>query len=661
MSDTTWATASATTLLFGKNAPAKLTKSDVGSIHGLPIDARSVCDFYGASFGGCQNVQEASSVHMKLFNYYREQLKRISLWPSNGVSAKKDVHAKEEPDAGSSRTSAVKMEIEEEGAMMETIRFRALGILTHAQGVVGDNGLLPWELHVVHRIDDEEDYTAAFVALEKAGFETKTKEAIPSLWLKTVAANVAEPEFPNPLERTDEEGEKNDGSCLSLYTKMVSEFTGVYTGMAVGIVGEPCKRSTNGVITAVLVQELHTPHFPVLPWGKGLAVSRSVAIPKHRPIAARIHFCSGPFPRYSSQVMPLLLQVLHQALERQADVLIIGGPLIPSLPENEREALSSTTFSECVEGYAIQLEEAVSGYYKNRPSVPQLKVIFVSHRCDVTQIPVLPTVKYAIPDDTHVMVRSNPCRISIAGVHVSVCNEDILARAQPAMIERWPTPTLHLRRVVETLVQSRCFSPIFRLPSPTIDLKHFEQLQLAYCPPPHDDVPEPLVLRNSQSSDFELSWETMRNLAVLSWTGAGSEKLYASPAEKRVKIEQADPDDTTIRSEYEKDVMQRLEQMEYMPHVVLLPSTLPAFAFTTHRGINSGSQNEEIVMESSYRDTENSSGVLMVNQELWSHRSASTYDLRVAEISILDAVDVLKQGATPSNTACELLHFYKTP
>lgn len=45
-----------------------------------------------------------------------------------------------------------------------------------------------------------------------------------------------------------------------------------------------------------------------------------------RSAPMRIHFCSGPFPRRDTHA--LLRIVVTQALTREADLLVIGGPLI---------------------------------------------------------------------------------------------------------------------------------------------------------------------------------------------------------------------------------------------------------------------------------------------------------------------------------------------
>lgn len=766
-----WHTASACSLLFGTEAPTTLY-SERGEDSSVEVEVRSVCDFYRTTFGGCQTVSRPS-VRTALVTYYKQQFRHITLSPyvkketskidqGEGDSLDKTYvvkkeDEKEEEEEGMRHSSLVQHGstvggIEENKNLGVTVdnRLRMMGILTKVHGSVGDEALLPWELHVIHYPDEENEYSSALAALSSSSISRNGRDSLGSTrkgevpvlldlvgsgggngFCFGVGGNVVSPMFPS-VQGDDadgvEEEHEPDGRCLALYPKLIPAFTGVYTGMAIGVVGEPCGRSKTGVLTALLVHELVFPSPPLLPWRiastsspcpnflpasvESLTNPSSFVDQNMNPLtspmttssstllkpnssflsnAARVHFCCGPFPADRHQVMALLLQVLHQALKRGANLLIIGGPFVSEAAVGAHDAstLSSSTFSEYIEGYAIFLEEEITRYYsthRNVPSSRELRVVFLPHRLDVTQIPVLPTVKFSIPDDKHVWMRSNPCRISVDGVHIGVCNEDVIGMMQTRMVEKWPVAQHHLRRVVETLVRSRTYAPIFQFPAPEVDLKHWKKLQLDWNPLGNEGGDLSSIMTSS-ANDRNSSWNLVENeLNKISPT----EKAEMAPEMKEESEEEDEESHPpplgkfktegvedkkkqkqfSVQSSVNKSVLSSRssdavtairDKIEFMPHILLLPSSRPAFAIVTHRGVLDPARPEVVVPESEVEDITKSTGILVVNQEVWSTRSARKYELRTAEISIHDTFSVVKNGVTPENTSCELLHVFDLP
>eukprot|EP00796_Vickermania_ingenoplastis_P013264 gene13264-9107_t len=634
--------------LHGGEVPVKIKKNE-DVLKEVPIEARSVVDFRTATFCGCQDTQAAPSVQRILFQYYQEQFSRIALWghlqrsPMDGVEADTE-HGetkREEEEEG----VRVKTEPVEDRARTSGAIHRAYGILTEAQGTVGDAATVPWELHTITHINDEEDYAAAFTAMRR-----HVPPGPLASWLHLVAdggtrsrADDSDDDL-NPL--LPEKSVDTDTRRLYLYTKQLQQFTGVYPGMAVGVAGEPCQRSSKGALTGIIVRELFTPHPPVLPWGqpcRGLPAlqwrGRSPSISS----AARIHFCSGPFPR--AELLPLLQEVVLQALRREADLLVIGGPLVPPFGDAGKAELATLgrTFPEVLEGYTQWIEDTLEAHYASRPNVPHLKIVLVSHRDDVTQIPVVPTTMYPMADGVDLWTRSNPCRVSIGGVHLSVCNEDVVGAMQREMLERWPTAEGNLRRVVEAVVQSRCLMPIFHLPSPHVDLKQWDKLGLGYVPeaPATPSLPE---AEQTTSSPFSFAMDPF------DWQEDEAGAEGSEPSTKRLKSE---PLPRAVA-----ELLHR--KTEFMPHIVFLPSTRPAFGLLTHRGVVDPTTCT-VQPESGLDDTRHANGILVVNPEIWSDRSRrKTFDLRVAEISVLNTASVKQHGVTESNTSCALLHLYRS-
>lgn len=324
------------------------------------------------------------------------------------------------------------------------------------------------------------------------------------------------------------------GDCLLLYTRLAAPFTGVYPGMALGIAGEPFQRSAHGVLTGVMVHRFFLPHDPILPWTlhRGLMTQQPPPHDRRRVVKAegsrtpvhmkraapltcssssaapsplRIHFCSGPFfPR--ADIPAVLRSAIVHAIHRDADLLVIGGPLIRSFDESEKSLLPTlgATFAELLDFYMDTMEETLESYdaaamhtshsavnhgtngMSSLPARKRVKILLVPHRDDVTQMPVLPTAMYALKDTPDIIVRSSPCRVAVAGVHVGVCNEDVVTAMQSALVERGQTGNhgseARVRRAVRALVRSRVYCPLFRLPARHVDVRHWGQLYLDYAP-----------------------------------------------------------------------------------------------------------------------------------------------------------------------------------
>lgn len=618
MATATWNVAAATSLLYGSEPPSRLAKG-----HAVPIEARSVVDFNSVTYAGLQDLS-TPSVQQQLITYYRHQVRLIQ------KSAGMEVGAKEETD------------VKDDTAKSSVEQVRVIGILTSVSDpseLSGSGMQSPWGLHVIREIDADNDYIAAMVELKSS---EEYKSALLPLTMETSSENVNEP---NLLR--DQQSEASEGFRVSLYLKFAKKFSGIYTGMVIGVVGECFQKSISGAMTSILVKELVNPPCPLVPWGIPSPPPSQATVETNRsdqqpPIGtvrqARVHFCCGPFPQ--TDMSPLLRLVIETALQRGAEVVIIGGPLVrPFNNDLERHlALLPGTFSDMIDSYIDAVEEVLNEYYSMNTSARRLKVVFVSHKDDVTQIPVLPTSIYAVPDGDDFVVRSNPCRISIGGVHIGVFNDDSISPLQAAMVERWPQTEGNLRRVVEALVQSRCYTPLFGFPSPHVDLKLWDQLRLAYLP----------ASKPSDSAEAISSWESGARV-VDPASSANDAAAAESRPSQRIKTEE-NQEDIDIHP-------QQLAATEPLPHIIFMPSIRPAFAVATHRGIVNPATGT-IHPECDLDDFSKTSGPFVINQQIWSQRLSRTFEMRVAELSILDIDHVLQHGVSAEHVSCGLLHIY---
>lgn len=718
-----WKAAANLNLLLGlEHPPARLEKPllmpqqrSAGSSGLVTVEARNTANFRSSSYCGLQD-KSAPTIRRHVIDYYKQMLHRVPLW--RGL-------AKTQQE-GSCRGTVVKTELEDDvdadgmvplpgGApvVSDGLLFRAVGILTQLQDVSAVSAATqqaPWEFYLVRDMDDDECYVRALQALGQAdrtadasfallqdashaGFCARTSGRLASSTARSSTAVAATSAIDEAGEETlgraaeaDEEAAARDGTRLSLYTRQASWFTGLHPGMAVGIIGDPFQRSARGVLTGVLVREFVLPSRPTLPWrvdrpllsAAVTSTSGAGAVADGSDGGVRIHFCSGPFPR--RDVSGLLRAVTSQALHRGADVLIIGGPFIlPFASDFERELLPSlgATFNEVMESFVDTLEETLKNYYSTRPLLPHMKVLLVSHRGDVTQIPVLPTTMYAIADTDDILIRSNPCRLSVNGVHISVCNEDVVGDMRDRMVEQWPTADGSLRRVVEALVNGRLYVPLYSLPVATADLKHLPHLRMDYVPSQNELLeikPAAAALASSTATKGDRRGNADGSDATTSTSGASSSRGWEtvfSVAEqpstdmaawlqhkvKRAKLEDAAGDNeegdaaSAPGGPVTPSTPTASSKTEYLPHIMFLPSTRPQFATVTH-------QSEE-VDGADIDSAESASGVLVVNQEVWSTRSSPKFELRVAEVTIPNTDLVLRRGATSTNgVTCGVLHIY---
>ena len=767
-----WRVAANLYLLLGsEHPPARVEKpllTPQERAHGCPsivrVEARNTANFRSSSYCGLQD-KSTLTVRKNVVAYYRDMLQRIQLWHST-VNKKETAYADQSPivkpeprdDDGEAEEEGEKAVVDDlspsahtPSTAVSTPLFRAVGILTQVQETSTASTAAaqqaPWEFYVVCDLDDDGCYvralqamteqsttTGPFMLLQETNNDNNNSSARGRLCDKASVANVgaAGEETTSTKAAADEEAAAQDGTRLSLYTRQVSQFTGLYPGMAVGIIGEPFQRTARGVLTGVLVRDFVLPARPMLPWRVDRPLPSSAVIATSYPHSsesgggARIHFCSGPFPR--RDVAGLLRTVTQQALHRGADVLIIGGPFIPPFTnEFERGLLPSlgATFNEMLDTFVDTLEETLKNYYATRPLLPHMKVLLVSHRGDVTQVPVLPTTMYAIADTEDILVRSNPCRLSVNGVHVSVCNEDVVGAMRERMVERWPTAEGSLRRVVEALVDGRLYTPLYHFPVTSIDMKHLPQLRMDYVPPRNEllDI-EPTTTtasatattvavsahggatqkrlrgdnddedtnnggdRTVQSSSAR-SWDALLQLTFRGRSNSNGDAALKSKV-KQTKAEPKEEEEeeeersgaahlsraalsvsaqvdgsrngngSTSSSNGPGGSVVKLESSltaavvsneEFMPHIMFLPSTRPHFAVVTH-------QSEE-VDGPDLDNTASATGVLVVNQEVWSTRSSPKFQLRVAEVTIPNTELVLHRGATAANgVTCGVLHIY---
>lgn len=710
-----WKAAANLNLLLGlEHPPARLEKPllltrpglDAGALAAAQegvarVEARNTANFRTTSYCGVQ-LYEAPRVRRALLQYYREMLRRIPLWQSGPTSStafsaaaqrgngelaiKRERGESDEEDSEQApgqqpnevahgNPAEAQRAASATSSSLPGTTFRAVGILTQTTDptAIGEELLVPWEFYAIADLEDETSFLAAFKAMTRevstsfgsgdtANAAKSNEEGRLSRGPQTTTVGGDAPRIEEDTSRPGDEGQR-----LSLYTRLTDAFTGVYAGMAIGVIGEPFQRTIKGQLTGVLVRQLLLPSRPMLPW----RVDRPLPHPGTPPQATRIHFCSGPFPR--RDIAALLRTVTTQALHRGADVLIIGGPLIKPFEDFEKEVLPSlgATFAEVLDSFVDELETTLEGYYATRPKVPHMKIVLVAHRDDVTQVPVLPTTMYALEDTADILVRSNPCRIAINGVHVGVCNEDIVGQMRDRMVERWPTAEGSLRRVVEAIVASRMYAPLFSLPAEQLDMNHMQQLRLDYVPPANEllelqsrsEVASGSPAKESSAASVggsevtevtDKNWSALLDLNELHNAAAGdavkadAEALKQEP--KRIKLEGG------AEASAPSSFTSSTSELECMPHLLFLPSTRPQFAVVTHRGVRRGSAVED---ESSLDDVNAASGVMVVNQEVWSRRTSPKFELRVAEVTMTNTQLVVHHGASAANgVACGVLHVF---
>ncbi|KEG15397.1 DNA polymerase alpha subunit B [Trypanosoma grayi] len=641
-----WKPAANLDLLLGTgHPPARISRdpeTSLANADGAGVCARDTVSFKDTLYCNRQDSGYAGT-RQRLAEYYRLMFSKIPLWEESALGSETKVEGVE--------STVIKSEVVDEaisipGNNTEMSSFRALGILTQTSSpsAIGEELLLPWEFFPIMDIADDEAYIEPIKAL--------TKEAAPANGLLHVEAenegdettagdSSAVAAAAAGVVAPDTAFNSHNVQRLSLYTRLVKQFTGVYPGMAVGIVGEPFRRSSSGALTAILVRNFVLPVYPEFPWSVERPLSSLPLLPS--PIPTRVHFCSGPFPR--RDIPPILSAVTLNALLRGADLLIIGGPLVKEFEEFEKDLMATvqTTFDELLGTYMDTIEETMENYYavNSNPRVRhRLKVVLVAHKDDVTQIPVIPTTMYGLQDGQDVWVRSNPCRIAVNGIHFGVCNENVVGDMRDRMVERWPTQTGSLRRVVEALVQSRLYAPIYELPAVKHDIKHLNALRMDY-------VPEAGATLEDSSQPAVLTWDSLS-----SFVPAKEEQIDDVKQEtKRIKRDDGEPSHLLQSTTTDES------SAEWFPHVMFLPSTRPRFVVVTHRSVRdaaTSTRRDEWELD----DTTAASGVMVINQEVWNRRSSQKFELRVAEVTIPNSEQVMRHGASEANgVACGVIHF----
>ncbi|KAH8603349.1 putative DNA polymerase alpha epsilon subunit B [Trypanosoma vivax] len=639
-----WRAAANLDLLLGaEHPPARITRDRTVVLttpEGVAVDARNTVKFKDTLYCNRQDYKHSGTRH-RLAEYYRHMFSKIFLWePMHDVGEGK----KEESDS-----QVAKQELPDDATpaapVGEETLYRAVGIITQmcSPGAMEDELLLPWEFFPISNVDDDEAYAVPLCALTRqttqmSGLLRIDAENEEERGDGARAGAVAIGDVPAVH---DESSGYPDALRLSLYTRLVQAFTGLYPGMAVGVVGEPFKRSSSGVLTALLVRRFVLPIQPSFPWD----IHRPLPQPANAsPVPTRVHFCSGPFPR--REIHQLLRSVTLCALQRGADLLVIGGPLVKEFEDFERDFMTTLqrTFDELLSSYVDTIEETMENYYATQENLlvrRHLKVVLVSHREDVTQIPAIPSTMYGLESADDVWVRSNPCRISVHGIHFGVCNEDVVSDMRERMVERWPTESGSLRRVVEALVRSRLYATVYELPAVKHDLRHLHVLRMDFVPQ-HDDDSHEIDLKDDSAA--WASWNAVR------LSSDASRRLEYVPDDslkretKRIKHEKNDAEE---QWPYTFDSNLCKPAVEWMPHVMFLPSTRPRFAVVTH-------QHNETNLD----DVANASGVLVINQEVWSRRAGPRFQLRVVEVTVLDSERVVHHGASEATgVSCGVIHF----
>lgn len=487
----------------------------------LPTAVDSVVPFRGTSYMNRQGGETARNAY---FSYVRKMIALIDVPPPSGS--------------------------DDDGAM------RMVGVVTslndpHSLDAVSRNA--PWEFyHITDPSDDDQ-----LVPIIEALSATR----------------------PDITAGLDERGGYVPGRT-SLFCGKVTHFSGMFPGAVVGVVGTPCRRDMEGRLTSVLVSELIQPRRLLPKWlnaPKGLDAQRTPAAQRQ---AARIMYLSGPFPRRA--LLDILTSAIENAVQRQATLLIIGGPILVTFDESDDGVVMSLskTFADQLEDVVTALETHLSTIAATNPQAKALKIVMVPSLDDVTQIPVLPQLQYGIDidDASPIMMGTNPCRIVHHGITIGVLQHDVVSEMRERMIERMQgREEGSLQRVVETILASRLYTPMFEVPSRIVDAQH---------------------------------------LSALSIVGPSGKSVALVNSEEDTRSDNQSP-------------MKHTTGYDDVPHLIFLPSAKPQFAFAARTA------NGE--------DT--SSGPMVVNPMVWNHRNKrQTHFLNMVEVTIPDPVLASRLG-----------------
>ena len=501
----------------------------------------------------------------------------------------------------------------------------------HDPHAVGDQLLLPWEFHRIDNLDDEVELdmaVKALIALRLSGGDGGNSTATSAVNQQVAAAArgvdvVDDAEDDSPLFLMNPHR-------LSLYTRLVTRFTGVYPASVICVKGTSFKRNRAGHVTALMVRQIYNPRRPEYPWeGSSGGIPRSMipAISRQgRDGGARVQFCTGPFIR--KELVRLAAALVRQATVRGVNVVIVGGPLVQEYNAAELQTMQTLTanvgsFTEELEAFVDSLERALAAH-KNTTT----RFVLVPSVNDVMTFPIVPQPCFAlqtgdVPIDAPVQedeeaddgggsvetwgsagiveavesiqVASNPCEILIRTaasgtsgddgngcVRFGVTTFDSVSLIREEMVERFPDGSGNsLHRVAETVLNSRLYVPIVSCPSPNHELAQLDKVAL-----------ERPCKRNTAATEGDHD-------------GVSSEKtgsLVSCP-----------------------------------PHVLFMPSIRPAFAVVSHTA------NQDL-------SDPHGRGTLLINQCQYSTRLLPTpANVKLAEVTLTSIRAVALGGATAQN------------
>lgn len=268
-----------------------------------------------------------------------------------------------------------------------------------------------------------------------------------------------------------QDGEKRD-SCgnpiVSAYTKRITRFTGLHPGCIVSICGEVIRMDA-GRPSSILVNSIATPAPPIFPWTP-LPVGSELPVEYAVGESLRIHFVSGPFP--PEDVAGIVSSVVITAVARCADLLIIGGPLVPEVT-GAALAHADSYFDELFKLDSIIHETLERGKNINT------RVVLVPATEDANATPVLPQGPLPLADSASILLPGNPCQLLINGqIRIGVCCHDVVSMMRDVVVDRGVPIEGSLGRVVDSIIASRLYVPVVERPSPIIDLVHLDKLRM---------------------------------------------------------------------------------------------------------------------------------------------------------------------------------------
>lgn len=477
---------------------------------------------------------------------------------------------------------------------------RFVGIVTQLNdphGMSGSERNAPWEFYYIQQGlgsgaamflgDDEtaEHINAALDALSASGGHVDELNA-------ASGAQTIETRAPNRL---------------SLFCGQVSRFTMLYPGAIIGVEGTPCRRDMEGRLTSLLVTSIVLPRKPVYPWSlptaPGTAAQDNLMVQRK---SIRIMFAAGPFlPRRSSYLA--LRGLVELAVQRQATVLLICGPLLPPFDDAEKNILQATqtTFEVQLSQLVETLEIALEQLRATNAAARDLHVVVVPSVEDVVMLPALPQPNYfvASAEGGNVHLVSNPSRIVVDSVHIGVANVDAVSDMRELMVERMQgREEGSLLRVAQALVQSRLYCPMVEFPLRCVDAAHLSSLAIT------------------------------TNAAKAIKDGA-------------MKMKSLKHDEESVKNSAESETAEPVSvHVEDVPHIVFMPSIKPTFATTVH---GYGQDLSDAVGH----------GSLLVNPMVWTPKRKQPYFLNVAEVTIQDAHNCATRGPAHEDSGVAVVAF----